>query len=398
MERSLAGSSPLIRAPHLRRRRRGSRSRAYARRQVRVRHRPRLPAAIAGATSATLALLARAWRRRRSRIALLLAIVALPLLGGGYLWLRNSSLVAVRNVRITGLHGPEAAAIESALLGAAHGMTTLHVRPGALRSAVAAFPVVREVSASASFPSGLHITVAEQLPVAALVAGGSRTAVAADGVALGGALLSSSLPTVPALAIPQTGHRVAGTIQRWALSLLGAAPGALAARVGSVYWGPLGITVAMRNGLLAYFGDGTLPHAKWLAFARVLADPSSAGAAYVDVRVPSRPAAGFAEGSAPSLPAAAEGAAAEQATSGEAGVGTLAAGLVAGSGVSSETPASGVEAGAPSAASGASEHSERSQGGTEKSSEGAAERGTERGSEGASEAARERGSAPAPGG
>ena len=54
--------------------------------------------------------------------------------------------------------------------------------------------------------------------------------------------------------------------------------------------------MALRGGLLAYFGDATLPHAKWLSLARVLADPSSAGASYVDVRLPERPAAGFAAG------------------------------------------------------------------------------------------------------
>jgi hypothetical protein len=42
-----------------------------------------------------------------------------------------------------------------------------------------------------------------------------------------------------------------------------------------------------------YFGDASRPHAKWLSLARVLADPSSAGASYVDVRLPERPAAGF---------------------------------------------------------------------------------------------------------
>jgi cell division protein FtsQ len=408
MERSLAGSSPLTRSPRLRPRGsgrgRGSARGSSVRGPIRLRHRPRLPAPLAAAAASVgtaarrvRALLARVWRRRAGRIALVAVVVAVPLLGGGYVWLRNSSLVAVRHVRISGLHGPEAAAIESALVGAAHGMTTLHVRTGVLRAAVAAFPVVREVHASASFPHGLHITVVEQPPVAALVAGGARTAVAADGVALGPALLSGSLPTVPALVVPRTGQHVAGAIQRSALSLLGAAPAALAERVASVYWDPRGITVALRNGLLVYFGDATLPHAKWMALASVLADPSSAGAAYVDVRVPSRPAAGFAEGSAPNLPAAAEGAG-EQATSGEASIGSLAAGLSAGSGVSSATPATGAEAGTGTAASGNPEHAEGSEGRAEHSSQGASEGNAEAGSEGAAESARERGSAPAPGG
>ena len=67
-------------------------------------------------------------------------------------------------------------------------MSTLDVRPGALRAAVAPFRVVREVRAIPSFPHGLQIRVVEQLPVAALTVAGARTAVAADGVVLGPAL------------------------------------------------------------------------------------------------------------------------------------------------------------------------------------------------------------------
>ena len=52
-------------------------------------------------------------RHRRLRIALLAVLVALPLLAGGWLLLRNSSFVAVEHVRVSGLHGPEAQAIDS---------------------------------------------------------------------------------------------------------------------------------------------------------------------------------------------------------------------------------------------------------------------------------------------
>jgi cell division protein FtsQ len=83
--------------------------------------------------------------------------------------------------------------------------------------------------------------------------------------------------------------------------------------VARVFTGPKGLTLAMRNGLLAYFGDGSLPHAKWLSLARVLSDQSSAGASYVDVRVPERPAAGFPAGvSAPAAAAAGSGSAAPE--------------------------------------------------------------------------------------
>jgi hypothetical protein len=78
-----------------------------------------------------------------------------------------------------------------------------------------------------------------------------------------------------------------------AAAALGAAPTPLLRYVTRVYEGPEGLTLQMRNGLLVYFGDGSFPHAKWLSLARVLSSPDAAGATYVDVRLPARPAAGF---------------------------------------------------------------------------------------------------------
>jgi cell division protein FtsQ len=251
-----------------------------------------------------------AWRHRRVRRTLLAVLAALPLLAGGWLWLRDSSLVAVQRVEVSGVHGAEAHALTAALVAAAQHMSTLDVNSGALRSAAAPFAVVREVRAVASFPHRLLIQVVEQLPVAALSTGGVRTAVAADGVVLGPSLLSGSIPSVsgePGAAgiAPPTGQRVHGAPVLAELTVLGAAPVPLERVVAHVSMGPKGLIMTMRNGLLAYFGDATRPHAKWLSLARVLADPGSAGASYVDVRVPERPAAGFAAGTtAPEMSAA----------------------------------------------------------------------------------------------
>lgn len=266
-------------------------------------------------------------RRRRLRIALLSILAALPLLAGGWLWLRDSPLASVEQVRVSGLRGPEARAIDAALAGAARQMSTLDVNTAALRAAVASYPVVRSVRAIPSFPHGLRIEVIEQLPVAALTAGGARTAVAADGVVLGPALLSGSLPALSGFSEPLPGQHVHGPNLLAALTVLGAAPRPLARLAARVFTSPggQGLTVAMRNGLLVYFGDASRPHAKWLSLARVLADPSSAGASYIDVRLPERPAAGFATTGAPAAGAAAT---AGQ-TAGESTVAALAAGLTA---------------------------------------------------------------------
>ena len=241
------------------------------------------------------------WGRRRARIALLFALVALALLGGAWLWLRHSSLVAVEHVRIEGLAagpGLERGSIETALTGAARKMSTLEVEPQALRAAVAQYPIVRAVYARARVPHGLDVEVVEQPPVAMLGVGAARTAVAADGVVLGPAYLGSSLPFVHVAsdAIPAIGHGLRNGMVLAELAVLGAAPGPLAREVTNAYYGARGLTLAFTGGLAVYFGDATRARAKWLALARVLADPGSAGAAYLDVRLPERPAAGFPPG------------------------------------------------------------------------------------------------------
>jgi cell division protein FtsQ len=226
----------------------------------------------------------------RTTIVLLLA---LPLLGGSWLWLRGSSLVSVEHVHISGVHGPEAIEIRAALEDSARRMTTMDFNAGALRSALASYAIVASVRVRTSFPHTVSISVNERPPVAELVSAGQRTAVAADGTVLGPALSSSSLPSVSGSVEPAPGVRLRESGALAAVTVLGAAPAPLARYVTRVFEGPEGLTVAMRSGLLVYFGNDTRPHAKWWSLARVLVSPSSAGALYIDVRLPERPAAGF---------------------------------------------------------------------------------------------------------
>ena len=290
------------------------------------------------------------WARRRLRIAALVAIVCAPLLGGGWIWLRHSSLVSVRHVRVSGLVGRDAGAISSALARAARGMSTLDVKLSALRAAVAGFPLVREVQASASFPHTLHVTVVEQPPVAALVAGGARTAVAADGVVLGPALLSSGLPTLAVASAPPAGGRVgAGSWQAQALAVLASAPRPLAKQVQRIYSGSKGLTALMPGELLVYFGDAERARAKWLALASVMSQEHADGVSYVDVRVPERAAAGFASGVAPPIHSTAEGeSSSETSSSGTESGAALAEGLRRAGGEENMSGAEGRRGTAPS--------------------------------------------------
>lgn len=225
--------------------------------------------ALAGALRSAMAFV---WERERARIALLVALGSMPLLAGGWLWLRHSSLVAVRQVQVEGVHGPQASAIEGVLVAAAHRMSTLDASAGALRAAVAAYPAVHSISVQTRFPHGLRITVSEQGAVAVLVVAGARTAVAADGTVLGASLASNSLPTINGYRELAVGQRVHDAGLLGFLAVLAAAPKPIRRAITRVYTSPEGLTVAMRNGLLAYFGDGGRPHAKWLSLDSVLAD------------------------------------------------------------------------------------------------------------------------------
>jgi cell division protein FtsQ len=308
---------------------------------------------LAASTAALGAGLRLVWRRRRLRVAALAFLAALPLLVGGGLWLRDSPLVSVQQVRITGAHGSSARQIDAALTAAARHMSTLHVHLGALRAAVAPFRVVRDLRASASFPHGLHIQVIEQPPVAVLTIAGQRTAVAADGVVLGPDLLKGALPSIAGGSQPFGSTHVHNASLLSELSVLGAAPPVLLGWVARVYDGREGLTVAMRDGLTIYFGDEARPHAKWMSVARVLADPTSAGATYVDVRLPERPAAGTASGST-------QGSSAAQVSASDPTAAALAATLAsavngssggASSSDPSETPATSASSSTPTTAS-----------------------------------------------
>ena len=302
MDRSLAGRTGIGRLfdPSPRRARRTGRARTHRAGMARERAR-RLYAHLqrwwwpfARVVDLVRAGCSNVWHRRRLRIGLLAGLLSLLVLAGGWLWLRHSSLVAVEHVRVSGVHGPEAKAIDAALARAARQMSTLDVRTGALNAAVAPYRVVREVRATASFPHGLHIRVIEQLPVAALTVNGERTAVAADGVVLGPALLSGSLPALAgglngsAAGLPQGGRVHSGSLLA-SLTLLGAAPAPMARAVVRVFTGPKGVTAAMRSGLIVYFGDAT-PPARQVAIPRAGAHRSELAGRLLRRRAPARTA------------------------------------------------------------------------------------------------------------
>jgi cell division protein FtsQ len=228
--------------------------------------------------------------RHLRRRTVLLAVVVAVLMGAGWMWLRDSSLVAVQHVTVTGATGPDAVRIESALRTAAQDMTTLHLRQGELRTAAAPYPIVKSVSATTQFPHGLTVHVVERVPVGAVSGGAAPVAVAGDGTVLRGTP-AAGLPPIAA-STPPAGDRLTSRSTLRLAALLAAAPAPLRAKVTRAFLGPRGLTVALTDGPKAYFGSGSRLAAKWISLAAVLSDPNAQGASYVDVRLPERPAAG----------------------------------------------------------------------------------------------------------
>lgn len=228
------------------------------------------------------------------------AVALAVVLVGGWLWLRDSSLVRVSQVRVTGTSGFGSAAVRSALDAAARDMTTLNVDEASLRSAVARYPLVRDLRVTAHPPHRLDIRVIERVPIGVIRTGGTPTVVADDGTLLRG-VPAAALPEIGAR-VPPGGNRVRDRKTAAKVAVLAEAPARLRARVLRVTLGRYGLQARLREGLVLRFGDGQRLRAKWLAAQAVMRDPGASAATYIDLRIPSRPAAGGlteAQGGAP---------------------------------------------------------------------------------------------------
>jgi cell division septal protein FtsQ len=221
-----------------------------------------------------------------------LAGVALAI-GGlvlGWLWFRDSSFTAVERVAVTGSSSSEQAQVREALEVAAVGMSTLRVDGEALRAAVEPFSSVAGLRIRADPPHALRIEVLEHEPVATVTSGGSELPATGGGLVLDG-VRTEALPVV-ATSTPVAGGRVSDRRALAALAVAAAAPEELRARAERVYHDPRGVVADLRAGPELIFGSASDARVKWRAAARVLAEESSAGATYLDLRVPTLVAAG----------------------------------------------------------------------------------------------------------
>jgi len=139
--------------------------------------------------------------------------------------------------------------------------------------------------------------------VAAVSLDGRRIPVTSDGTLLRDSPAAADLPNVPLRAAP-AGEELTDPAARAAVAALAAAPDSLRSRIASIAsTSSAGLVMRLANGPAIWLGDESELNAKWAAAAAVLADPGSAGATYIDVAAPDRPAVGGLPGGAPSTSA-----------------------------------------------------------------------------------------------
>ncbi len=247
-------------------------------------------------------------RERRSYRFRLLAFTGLlfllALVAGYQFWLRDSSLVAIKNLEVVGISSKdeEGKQIDQAVRAAVGEMTTLHLKPGILDEELSRFPRVADARIEASFPDSATVTLTMREDGSIYGAGSTAMLVATDGTVLGPAAgEESSLPLIgdgdPAASNDQesdpppnaAGQLLTGRALRQAL-VLGAAPAAIRSFIAGSHTTPEGVEVELDNGLTLLFGDPSHADQKWRAAAALIADPGFDTSSYVDLTVPRRPA------------------------------------------------------------------------------------------------------------
>jgi len=228
-----------------------------------------------------------AWPQLRNR--LIVAALILAALTAVYMfWFRDSSMVAIEKVNVTG--AAVAPGVEERLTSAATGLSTLHLDRGAIEDAVADDPSVVALKIDTDFPHGITIDVQSRTPAGWLGADGG-TLLAADGTVLAsGVDRPDGLPEVAGGELD--GERASG-VELAAARVLGAVPKPLQAQVekAEVDKGH-GVVAVLSGGIELRFGSPANADQKWRAAASVLADPKLTSATYIDLSSPSRPVVG----------------------------------------------------------------------------------------------------------
>lgn len=247
-------------------------------------------------------------RERRSfrfRLLAFTGLLLVLLLAAAYqFWLRDSSLVSVKNLEIVGVNTKteEGRQIDQAIRTAMGEMTTLNVKPEVLDEELARFPRVADAEIETSLPDSATVTVAIREDGSIFGDSSDALLIATDGTVLGPAagqegslplIVDGDPPAADGSEDPDPGSTGGAALTGRALTqalVLGATPPELRSYVQESVMTPDGVQVLFENGLVMLFGDSSHGDQKWRAAAALIADPNFDTSSYVDLSVPRRPA------------------------------------------------------------------------------------------------------------
>lgn len=229
--------------------------------------------------------------RMRRRDAALLAVLFAALSAVAWLSVRNSSLMEVRTVKVVGLSGHYDRAAREAVVAETMAMTTMNLDEDRLAQTAGRFVDVADVRVDPDYPHGVTVFLRVRRPVAAVKIGARIYAVSGSGLVLDSARGLGALPNFNADGAVIEG-RLSDRRALEAVAVLGAAPDVLLRQVKTIKRERKGLVLVLSKGVRLLFGNGSQAAAKWRAAVAVLAASGTQGAAYLDLRVPQRPALG----------------------------------------------------------------------------------------------------------
>ena len=226
-------------------------------------------------------------------VALGFALLAAGVLA--YFGARESSLFALRSVRVTGAPASVASHVRAAL-APFEGRSLVGLDQSAVERRLSALPDVAAATVDRDFPHTLHVSVVPAHSIAVLRRGPSAWIVSSDGrvIRTAGRLASPKLPRiwVQRATTVDTGSTVSDGDAARAVEVLATARRArFEARIATVRASDHELTFVLADGLEVRFGDSTDLPLK-LAVAERLLPLVQGSSAYVDVTVPERPVAG----------------------------------------------------------------------------------------------------------
>jgi cell division protein FtsQ len=230
--------------------------------------------------------------------SLLLAGALVALAAGVYLLARETSMFAVRGVRVTGA-SPALARQVGAALDRFDGVSLVSLHGAAVVGAVEDLPAVVSATYDREFPHTLVVRVVPERPVAILRSGTTSWVVSARGRVVA-EVARGAFRTLPRIWVPPTTRVEVGSFLS---DDAGAAARALRAFVSAGFarqalWARIRdreLTVLLRSGVELRFGSATdlaLKIAVVRGILPAMTAASAGGPTYLDVSVPDRPVAG----------------------------------------------------------------------------------------------------------